>query len=133
MSRFPRTLRWTLLGLLAFVTACTGESCGCTPPSTVGNGLQVTDANVRACDALFTVPGQEVPSVTFDAAVTGESIPKAPRFAVSFAASSDASLVGVEIARFTFTGQSDPPTLVESHCYDAAGAAVDGTPLTLSE
>ncbi len=89
-----------------------------------GNGLNVTNAAVRSCQVLFTTNGDEVPSVSFDDAVKGEFIPKAPRFSLAFAAKEDASIVGIELARFGFDGDAVAPSLTSSKCFDAAGAEV---------
>lgn len=128
-----RRLQWTLGALMAFAAACGPDGCGCEPPPQVGNGLSVANAAVRACDAVFSVSGDEIPEVRFQAPVTGESVPKAPRFAISFVANTDASLEGQELARFVFTTNNDPPTLVEARCFDSAGAVVEGQPLRLAE
>jgi len=93
-------------------------------PGPVGNGLNVTSADVRSCQVLFTTNGAEVPKVEFADEVTGEFIPKAPRFALAFAAKDDASLVGVELARFVFEGDTVAPSLTDAKCFDAAGAEV---------
>jgi len=91
-----------------------------------GNGLQVSNADVRSCQVLFTTNGAEVPNVEFADEVTGEFIPKAPRFALAFAAKDDASLVGVELARFVFEGDTVAPSLTSATCFDASGAEVTG-------
>jgi hypothetical protein len=128
-----RRIQWTLGALMAFAAACGPDGCGCEPPPQVGNGLTVAHAEARACDALFEVSGDEVPEVRFQAPVTGEFVPKAPRFAISFVANADASLEGQELARFVFTTTNDPPSLVESTCYDGAGNAIEGQPLRLAD
>jgi len=126
--------------LLAVLAACALSACdGCDPgpgadagpdvtpdggPGPVGNGLNVTSTAVRSCQVLFTTNGAEVPKVEFADEVTGEFIPKAPRFALAFAANEDASLVGVELARFVFEGDTIAPSMTSATCFDADGAEV---------
>lgn len=98
------------------------ETDGGTSPT--GNGLNLNNASVRSCQVLFTTNGDEVPSVRFDDAVRGEFIPKAPRFSLAFAAKEDASLVGIELARFVFEGNAVAPSLTKSTCFDASGTEV---------
>lgn len=114
------------------VAVCSFAACdGCgtvteQPPPVeqpTGTNLSVTSAAVRSCQAVFETAGEEVPGVVFSDAVTGEMIPRAPRFAVAFVATSDVK--GVEVARFQFTRSGNgPPKLVEQRCFDANGAAV---------
>lgn len=133
LARSARRLSFALLLL-----ASCGDGCGCEPPPVdpplAGTGLQVTSPLARACDAVFRVTADEVPSVTFGDAVRGQAIPKAPRFAVSFVARTDASLVGQPIAAFTFASEGNArPTLEQARCFDPAGAAIPGTPLTVAQ
>ncbi|MCP4501881.1 MAG: hypothetical protein GY822_18135 [Deltaproteobacteria bacterium] len=114
----------------AFLPACPGcdpavtSDAGTLVPRQDGNGLNVNNASIRSCQVLFTTNGDEVPSVVFDDAVRGEFIPKAPMFSLAFTARDDASLVGVELARFAFDGNAVAPSLTDAKCFDAAGAEV---------
>jgi|GEM_PF-760011 len=127
---------------MLFMAMALSPACSCDPDPTpdggtptaepdpgpdvgpTGNGLQVANADVRSCQVLFTTNGAEVPNVEFADEVTGEFIPKAPRFALAFAAKDDASLVGVELARFVFVDDTVAPSLTSATCYDASGAEV---------
>lgn len=115
--------------------AVSAASCtGCDTPTTeppppdehpAGKNVVVTDASVRACTAVFAAAGDEVPGVVFGDDVDGEFVPRAPRFALSFAARGDQSLKDLEVARFAFTkNDAAAPALVEARCVDADGAAV---------
>lgn len=119
-----------VLLVTAFIVAVVaGDACTCGSPDTPpppGSALSVVDARVRSCEALFLVDSGPLPNVTFGSDVVGESIPKAPRFAIAFRAAADASLEGKAIADFARASR-----LEKLVCYDAAGAVVDGTPLQL--
>lgn len=128
-----RTLKlWLLIGLLTGGAACAPEGC-CAPPSQVGTGIHVLNASIRACDLLFEVSGDEVPSVTFGPTVRGEFVPKAPRVGVAFVASADVSLEGQELGRLAFTRAGQTATLVSSSCFDSSGAAVEGDVVRISD
>jgi hypothetical protein len=127
MTTTTTRVRPLLLCALAAAAACGPESC-CAPPAT---GATITDARVRACDLLVLVDGDEVPATTFSEKVRGAAIPKAPRLAVSFAAREDLPLDGQQPFTFAFTGTPGNVSLVDATCFDAQGAALDGTPLRL--
>lgn len=143
MKYLIRTL--ALLSGLSLAVACGEDGCGCEPMPTsdggvtadddggtvVGSGLQVTNASARACEALFEVSGDELPKVLFTSSVVGESIPKAPRFALAFTAASDSSLVGQDLVSFSFASGTVPTvTMVRATCFDGSGASLGASALT---
>ncbi|MCP4504105.1 MAG: hypothetical protein GY822_29620, partial [Deltaproteobacteria bacterium] len=92
----PKTLLLSIFTVaFCFLPACNGCDTTTAPDGgttstdpdggvgPTGNGLNVTSAAVRSCQVLFTTNGNEVPSVSFDEAVKGEFIPKAPRFSLA--------------------------------------------------
>lgn len=129
-SRAPALLFACAVAVASAAGGCTGCDAPPTDPPPVeehpaGKNVVVQGAAVRACTAVFAAAGDEVPGVVFADGVDGEFVPRAPRFALSFAAAADASLDGQEVARFAFTKNDAPsPTLVEARCFDGAGAAV---------
>lgn len=124
LRRFPLSV------LLASAVAT--SACGnCGPAPVPPGGPVVTDATVRSCDILLQVDGDEVPAVEFADGVRGQSIPQAPRLAISFAARADASLQGGIPFTFRFKGAAGALTLVSEQCFDGAGVAVAGTPVEL--
>lgn len=136
-----RRLNLLLALPLAGLAALVPGACNCDPepdppptPPTAGSALTVADARVRSCEALFRVDNgaglATLPSVTFGGAVVGETIPKAPRFALAFRAGADESLTGKDIADFGGAGFTGA-VLERAVCYDGAGGVVDGTPLQL--
>lgn len=122
MTLSPRLVVALLIAVVA-QDACT---CGPTPPPPpeAGSAVTVVDASVRSCEALFLVSSGTLPAVTFGSAVVGETVPKAPRFAIAFRAASDESLAGKAIADF-----GSAAVVERVACYDAAGAVVAGSPL----
>lgn len=137
MSRLKSSLRTVVLttvmsSSLPFAAAC--SDCGAPPnppPPDGPPGPKVTDTKVRSCDILLSFSGDEIPAVDFDNAVRGQSVPQAPRLAISFAARADASLAAVTPFTLRFKGASSTATLVSETCFDAAGKAIDGTPVAL--
>lgn len=124
-----------LAALCAVVVVGAPAGCNCDPPKpkpeptpTAGSAVTVADARVRSCEALLRVDNGALPAVTFGSAVVGETVPKAPRFAIAFRAAADASLVGADIADF-----AGAAVLERAVCYDAAGNVVDGAPLALGQ
>ncbi len=108
--------------------ACNCDPVTPPPPTPAGSALQVVDARVRSCEVLFSVSDGKLPTVSFGSAVIGETIPKAPRFAIAFHAASDATLEQKAIADFTSAAR-----LEKAVCYDVDGRVVDGTPLLLGD
>jgi hypothetical protein len=131
--RIP-TLLLLLLGstTLPFAAACDG--CG-TPsanrPADPSPGPTVADATVRSCDILVQMAGDEVPAVDFANNVRGQSIPQAPRLAISFAARTDEPLTKGSPFSLRFTGTASSVTLVSETCFDKTGKPVDGMPVVL--
>ncbi len=129
-----RALATSLLSV-SFAAAC-GDGCGCTPPPFVpptftppSDVVTIADERVRACEALLESAGQEVPRASFHQDLRGELVPKAPRFAVSFAARADESLAGKEAIRLEWKGDRQDVTVIQSACFDAQGAKLDGVSL----
>jgi hypothetical protein len=122
----------TMASSLFLAAGC--SDCGAPPgPRPPGRppGPTVTDDAVRSCDLLLSFSGDEIPAVDFDAAVRGQSIPQAPRLAISFAARTDASLAAVTPFSLRFKGTPSTATLVSESCFDAAGRPIEGTPVPL--
>jgi len=116
-----------VIALLVAVVAQDACTCGTEQPPPgppAGSAVTVVDASVRSCEALFLVSSGQLPAVTFGSAVVGETIPKAPRFAIAFRAANDESLDGKNIADF-----GSAAVVERAVCYDAAGAVVAGSPL----
>lgn len=119
-----------LATLLVGGAACGPDGCGGAANNT-GTNVGVLNDSVRACDLVFRAAGEEVPSVVFGGAVTGEAVPKAPYLAVSFIAREDRSLAGEELLQLVFTGEAAPAELISSTCSDGTGAVVSGDVLRL--
>ena len=135
-----RLISWTAAGLFGLMLSAMPGGCGCgdddptpepgvAPPA--GTGINVTNPAARACDVLLRVSGDEVPVVRFSDRVTGQAIPKAPRLALSFVASGEASLVGQELAALIFETADQSAEIVEATCYDGQGTRLEGEPLRL--
>jgi len=137
MSSLNKILRRGAFGLVASglalaVAAC--SDCGAPPnppPPDGPPGPKVTDATVRSCDILLQMAVDEVPAVDFDNSVRGQSIPQAPRLAISFAARADAALTGATPFTLRFKGAASTATLVSETCFDSTGKAIEGTPVVL--
>ena len=121
-----RSAALTTIVLSSLFTATACDSCGASP-----DGPTVTDATVRSCDILVQVAGEEVPAVDFANNVRGQSIPQAPRLAISFAARADETLTGTSPFSLRFKGTASAVTLVSETCFDKDGKAIDGTPVVL--
>ena len=132
MYALKESLRSAALTTIALSSLITATACGsCGPAPVPPGGPVVTDATVRSCDILLQVDGDEVPAVEFADGVRGQSIPQAPRLAISFAARADASLQGGIPFTFRFKGAAGALTIVSEQCFDSAGVAVAGTPVEL--
>ena len=125
-----RTAALTTVALSSLITATACGNCGA-PPNQPPDGATVTDATVRSCDILVQMAGDEVPAVDFANNVRGQSIPQAPRLAISFAARADAALTGSSPFSLRFKGTASAVTLVSETCFDKDGKAIDGTPVVL--
>ena len=123
-SRRTRAL-YVAFGAVIGLAACGPEGCcTSTPPD-----VQVTDARVRSCDIVLRVDGDEVPAVEFDAEVRGQSVPKAPRLGVSFAARTDTAITAAPFQlRFKGAGTA---SIDHEECFDADGKKLDGTPVVI--
>jgi hypothetical protein len=95
-------------------------------------GVGITSASVRACDLLFLASQAEVPTITFNAAVRGRFVKGAPQVAASFVAAQDQSLEGVEILEFVYEGPPGAVTLVKADCFDASGAVVNPSGVSIN-
>ena len=131
MSMLHTALRRFPLSVLLASAVATSACGSCGPAPLPPGGPVVTDATVRSCDILLQVDGDEVPAVEFADGVRGQSIPQAPRLAISFAARADASLQGGIPFTFRFKGAAGALTIVSEPCFDGAGLAVAGTPVEL--
>ena len=94
-----------------------------------GSGLFVTNADVRACDVVFSVKGAKV---AFTNAVTGVTATKGEKLAISFTFNADELPAG-PVASLT-DAQGTPLTGLTPDtvkCYDRAGKIVAKPGVTL--
>jgi len=132
MYPLKESLRNAALTTIALSSLLTATACGnCGAPPNQPPGATVNDAAVRSCDILVQMAGDEVPAVDFANNVRGQSIPQAPRLAISFAARADAALTGTSPFSLRFKGTASAVTLVSETCFDKDGRAIDGTPVVL--
>lgn len=86
--------------------------------------IEVSNAEVRACDLLLEEADGQVVGVDYDEALRGTHVRQAPQTAVSFVQRADAAIPPASVKVRYAGGTGTNVTLVKTSCFDAAGTAL---------
>jgi hypothetical protein len=120
---------------------CAGDACSagtqcvagfCRYPTRLG--IRVDNLEVRACDVLVSEQARTIQSAAFSVGVVGEQVRRGKKWAFSFTRRADeggqGAVVTLEFGGMAPVSAADVQVL-QSRCYDAAGAVVAQPAVTL--